>query len=212
MNATVAVKICGVRDAATALAAARSGADFVGVVFADSSPRKITESAARGVVAALEAEAPRCMPVALFVDQPRHPALGWWPGIVQLHGDERLDAVRSLASHGVRVWKALPWDEERVRLWSGCADVEAIVVDGPKPGSGLAFDHECLARMRSLIVPRLIVAGGLTPATVGAAIRTVHPWGVDVSSGVERERGVKDIHLIDAFVTAARQAARPPQL
>lgn len=203
------VKICGVRDAATALAAARAGAEFVGVVFAASSPRAVDEAVARSIAAALEERSPACTPVALFVDQPRHPALAWWPGIVQLHGDERIDEVRSLVDRGVRVWKALAWEEERVRLWSGATEPEAIVVDGPKPGSGLSFDHEALALMRGLIAPRLVLAGGLTPATVGAAIRTVRPWCVDVSSGVERERGVKDVHLIEAFIAAARQAARP---
>ena len=203
------VKICGVRDAATALAAARAGADFVGVIFAAASPRTVDEAVARSIVAALEASAPECTPVALFVDQPRHPALGWWPGIVQLHGSERLDEVRSLTDRGVRTWKAIPWDEERVRLWSGAAEPEAIVVDGPKAGSGISFDHEALAQMRGLIAPHLVLAGGLTPASVGSASRTVRPWCVDVSSGVERERGVKDIHLIEAFIAAARQAARP---
>lgn len=203
------VKICGVRDAATALACARAGAEFVGVVFAAASPRTVDEAVARSIVAALETSAPDCTPVALFVDQPRHPALGWWPGIVQLHGSERLDEVRSLTERGVRTWKAIPWDEERVRLWSGATEPEAIVVDGPKAGSGISFDHEALALMRGLIAPHLVLAGGLTPASVGGAIRTVRPWCVDVSSGVERERGVKDIHLIEAFIAAARQAARP---
>jgi phosphoribosylanthranilate isomerase len=77
-------------------------------------------------------------------------------------------------------------------------------VDAPSGGSGDVFDHTAFAAVRASLSTPLIVAGGLTPETVSTAMAQLHPWGVDVSSGVERERGTKDAGLIAAFCAAVR--------
>ena len=93
-----------------------------------------------------------------------------------------------------------------MRCWNACADVDALLVDGPDPGSGQAFDHDELAALMPELTKPLILAGGLTPENVGEAIRRVRPYAVDVSSGVESAPGIKDPAKIAAFCAAVRAA------
>jgi phosphoribosylanthranilate isomerase len=90
-----------------------------------------------------------------------------------------------------------------VRRWDACAAVDTLVVDGPRGGGGRGFDHAALAPMVPGLLARVLLAGGLAPGSVRAAIDAVRPWGVDVSSGVERERGTKDAGLVADFCLAA---------
>ncbi len=201
------VKICGVTQPEHAQAAAAAGAAMVGLVFAPGSPRLIDRAQAQRILALLP---PGVEPVALLVDADRdHPVLDWWRpgGRVQLHGHEDEAACERIAARGFRVMKGFAFSAQAVRRWDACAAVDALVVDGPIGGGGVAFDHESLAQMLPGLRARVLLAGGLTPQTVAAAIACVAPWGVDVSSGVERERGVKDAQLIRDFCAAA--GARP---
>jgi phosphoribosylanthranilate isomerase len=113
------------------------------------------------------------------------------------------------------VIKAVRFDPATIRaeleLWGDVEEVDAILIDGSAGGKGVAFDWSALADAvggpgAPKVEKPLFLAGGLTPENVGAAIRAVRPFAVDVSSGVERERGKKDHALISAFCAAVRQA------
>lgn len=197
----VRVKICGVRTPDDARAAAEAGASMVGLVFAEGSPRKVDRAQAEAILSALP---PGVEPVALLADAAAdHPVLAWWRGRVQLHGNEDEATCAAIAARGHALMRGFAFSPDAVRRWDTCAAVDTLVVDGPRGGSGVAFDHAALASLVPGLRARVLLAGGLTPANVAEAIRAVRPWGVDVSSGVERERGVKDHALIRAFCRAA---------
>ncbi len=188
--------------------AATLGADAVGFVVADASPRRVTVEAVHQLVAATP---PGVTPVVVLRDQPDHPVLaGRVPGVVaQLHGGEDEAACAAArAATGRLVVRGFAFDPEAVARWDACPDVGLLLVDGPRPGSGEAFDHADLAaRLPELRTP-VALAGGLAPDTVAGAIAGVRPWMVDVSSGVERRRGEKDPELLAAFLGAVAAADR----
>jgi phosphoribosylanthranilate isomerase len=208
------VKICGIRDVAGMEAAAAAGADLIGFVFFPPSPRAVTPEAA----AALAATGPGPGRVGLFVDPTDaelDAVLAAVPlDIVQLHGEEtpaRCAEVR--ARCGRPVMKALGIaarsDLDELERYAPVVDrflLDAKAPPGaPLPGGNAApFDWSVVAGAE---IPRpWLLAGGLTPDNVAEAIRTAGAPGVDVSSGVERARGVKDPGRIAAFVRAARLA------
>jgi len=213
-----AVKVCGVTIAADAIAAATWGARFLGINLWPGSARYVPLSGAAPLVAAIRAVVPDVSVVGVFVDaQPETIAeavrtIGL--DVVQLHGAEPPADCSTVATlTGVRVWKAV-----QVRGSSDTHDlgrwpVDAILLDAPSPGrggSGTRFDWT-LARAAVLAHPshRILLAGGLTPENVGAAIGAVAPWAVDVASGVEREPGVKDLVKLRAFLSAAQAPVEP---
>jgi len=211
----VEVKICGVRDAATARAALGAGADWIGLVFWPRSPRALTPAEAAAAVAE---GAPRR--VGLFVD-PDDAAidavLAALPlDLIQLHGSEspeRASAIR--ARFGLPVMKALGIAEAAdlgaLDRYAGAVD-RFLLDSKPRPGDALPGGNGHgfpwhLAASRPIPRPDgapWMLAGGLTPDTVAAAIAASGAGAVDVSSGVERARGVKDPALVAAFVRAAR--------
>lgn len=201
------IKICGVRDAETAKAAVAAGADAIGVVRATGSPRCATDDELRAVARALP---PFVELVIVFRDQ--RPAA--WRAAerlvaplvprLQLHGEEE---ERLVARASRAVIRGVPFSEEAIARWARCPDVAALLLDGASPGSGQGFDHARLAAVAGAagLMP-LILAGGLDAENVGEAIRAVHPWAVDVSSGVESAPGEKDHDRIRAFCAAVRAA------
>ncbi len=209
------VKICGIKDAAALDAARRAGADMVGFVFFPPSPRAVTANQA-GVLARSYTVGPKR--VGLFVDPDDTTlaaALAEVPlDILQLHGEEspaRAGEIR--ARFGKPVMKALGIGSKAdlARLADYADQVDYFLLDArPPPGSALpggtalAFDW---ALMKNETPPRpWLLAGGLTPANVAEAIAASGAPGVDVSSGVERARGIKDPAAIAAFVAAAKGA------
>lgn len=209
----VEVKICGIRDADGLDAAVEAGADYIGFVFFPPSPRAVGLAQA-GALAARHAGGP--VRVGLFVDPSDDTlaaTLAAVPlGLIQLHGEEtpaRAAAIR--ARFGVPVMKALgigaPEDLAAVDAFAPVVD--RFLFDakpppgGPLPGGNAQPFEWRLMAGRAIPRPWLL-AGGLTPGNVAGAIRTAGAPGVDVSSGVERERGVKDPALIRAFVAAAK--------
>jgi len=148
--------------------------------------------------------------VGLFVDEPPHRvrevAQQVGLDIVQLHGHEPPEVVAALIDLGV--FKVVR-DAAEVAQYEA---VQAVMFDAPQHGdelpggTGRSFDWQTLSQTDRANWPPIIVAGGLTAANVGEAIELFHPWAVDVSSGVESSRGVKDHDKINAFCDAVRKA------
>ena len=208
------VKICGLSDDAGLEAALAAGADMVGFVFFAPSPRHIEPAVARALGRAVRGRARK---VALTVDAD-DAALATViealdPDILQLHGresPERVAAVR--ARFGLPVMRALAMagkdDLARVERFEGIADYFLFDAAAPQDavvpgGNGAVFDWSLLAGVATR-TPWLL-AGGLTAETVASAIRATGAPGVDVSSGVETTRGVKDVAKIARFVAAVRR-------
>jgi phosphoribosylanthranilate isomerase len=210
------IKICGIGRVEDALAAARAGADAIGLVCYESAARYVPPGVAREILTKLP---PFVTPVGLFVDSPviqvralagplrlRH---------IQLHGHEDAKCVRELPEFvvikAVRVARETfaaemnAWKEEIRR--GGLSHFRGIVLetaaDAPG-GTGLVNDwdfvRECQAQGLFDGLPPIIAAGGLTPGNVAEVVRTLHPWAVDVSSGVEVTKGIKSAEKIEAFV------------
>jgi phosphoribosylanthranilate isomerase len=104
------------------------------------------------------------------------------------------------------VIRAVPFEEATVRNWDTCEGVDRLLIDSARAGSGTAFDHEALEPMLNALTTPIIVAGGLTPESIGDVIRRLRPWGVDVSSGVESAPGIKNPALIHEFCAAVHEA------
>lgn len=213
--AAVRVKICGLRTLEALTAALDAGADEAGFVFFPASPRHVSlEDAARLAAAA----AGRADVVALTVDADdaliEEIMMHVRPQVLQLHGHESIERTRDLARrHRVKIWKAMPVsalsDVDAARMFVSAAD--KILFDAKPPrnarhpgGNGLTFDWSLLTAANDM---PFVLSGGLTPATVAAAITQTGATAVDVSSGVESAPGVKDAALISAFVRAAKSVA-----
>jgi phosphoribosylanthranilate isomerase len=202
------IKICGVTDEASALAAAECGADAIGLVFVKASPRCVTPDVAWSIVDALP---PFVSSVGLFVNAS---ADEYWDTreecpfhYGQLHGTEAEPVVREC---GPDIIKAVRYGSETIEAdllkWSRVEEVNAVLVDGGPGGTGDALDWGGLAAVAGRCDHPVMLAGGLTAENVGEAIRIVRPFAVDVSSGVESSPGVKDAGRIAAFCAAVRAA------
>ena len=212
------VKICGITRVEDAMAATHAGADAIGLVLWAGSPRNVAFEQGRAIAAAV---APFVAIVGLFVDpEPGHvrAALANLPlDFLQFHGAEPPDFCRSF---GRRYFKAVPVAvnatgvvllEYAARYSDACGLLFDAPPSGGLPGgTGHTFDWDALPR--NLAQP-LILSGGLSAANVGAAIRRLKPWAVDVSSGVEAIgadgrtiRGTKDPARIAAFIEEVRNA------
>jgi phosphoribosylanthranilate isomerase len=126
-------------------------------------------------------------------------------GAIQLHGVESIEDTQWVSSRTRWTIKAFPAGHRNIERFAEYG-AQTLLIDGANPGSGELFDWRLA---EGVVDPtRLIVSGGLRPENVGAAIEHLHPWGVDVSSGVEASPGIKDPVKLKAFITAAHAAAR----
>ncbi len=214
------VKICGITNLEDALVAARAGADFLGFVFYNQSPRFVPPGRAAEIVSALRAElGPRCPRlVGVFVDAPVEEVRAVLDTVgldlAQLHGSEPPAEVRALQPRAFKAIRPQSRGEAEANLalyYDVVPQDEAVpqfLMDAYHPwqfgGTGIMADLAVAMLIARRV--RLLLAGGLTPETVGEVIRRVRPWGVDVSSGVERAKGVKDHARVRAFVEAVRRA------
>jgi len=201
------VKVCGITCLDDALSAVESGADAIGLIFVEGTPRYVTPAVAAAIVAELP---PFICPVGVFWDHPpAHVATivaECGLGAVQLHGVEPPDVV---AAAPVPVLKSI-----KVRDAQDLAQLDrykpaAFLLDSParwSEGEARAPIAWTLAR-EATARGRVILAGGLTPETVSEAVRVARPWGVDVNSGVEAAPGRKDPAKVERFIRAARAAA-----
>jgi phosphoribosylanthranilate isomerase len=202
-----AVKICGITRPEDALAAARCGAHAIGLVFYRPSPRYVTPDKARDIIRKLP---PFVTTVGLFVDAPAgevSDVLSVAPvNLLQFHGAETPEFCRRFGLpylKAVRVRAGV----DLLQYASDYHDAKALLldafVDGTHGGTGETFDWNLIPRELPLPV---VLSGGLDAHNVADAIRKVRPWAVDVSSGVETGKGIKDAAKITAFMSGVRNA------
>lgn len=201
------IKICGITRPEDGVAVADAGGDAIGLVFYGPSPRNVTLAQAAAIVAALP---PFITVVGLFVnpaDDKIRDVLDAVPlGLLQFHGDEPASVC---GAYGLPYIKALRMaaDADVTATIANYPEAQGILLDGYQAGvaggTGQVFEWQSVPK--GLKKP-IILAGGLIPQNVTGAIVQVHPYAVDVSSGVEITKGVKDISKISAFIKAVRSA------
>lgn len=201
------IKICGITRVEDALAAAQLGAHAIGLVFFAGSPRAVTPQQARDIIAALP---PFVVPVGLFVNadvQAVRATIAAAPvQLLQFHGDETPHYCAGFGLPYLRAVRVRPG----VDLLQYAREFHAArgllldaYVDGVHGGTGATFDWSLIPR--DLPVP-VVLSGGLHAENVTEAVRRVRPWAVDVSSGVESAKGIKDVRKMAAFMTGVRNA------
>lgn len=219
------IKICGIKDVATAQAVVAAGANAIGLNFYQPSVRCVEVSTATEIVAAVGSQVE---PVGVFVNHALEEIIATCRATnltsIQLHGDESPEFIATLQEHSpaeacgpLKTYRAFRVDRE-----SGCVPISEYLakcrelgvclagclvdalIPGEYGGTGHTAPWDLLSEQYdSDRWPRLIVAGGLTPENVANAIQATAPFGIDVASGVESERGVKDLTLVRNFVAAA---------
>ncbi|HEY4056683.1 MAG TPA: phosphoribosylanthranilate isomerase [Kofleriaceae bacterium] len=211
------VKICGITRVEDAAFASSAGADFIGLNFWPRSKRFLHPTYAHAVVDAAHLarndDAPELQVIGVFVDPHIDDLIAVCSKVeldaIQLHGDESPERVRELsAAAGLPAWKAVAATADSIAhldTWP----VDTLLLDTPsagKGGSGHTFDWSLAVAARSHLGHRkLLLAGGLIPSNLAAAIAQVAPWAVDVASGVESAPGIKDHSKLAAFIAAARR-------
>lgn len=201
------IKICGITTVADARSAVDCGADAIGLVFYARSPRAVTMEQAAAIAAAVP---PFVTVVALFVDEPADSVQRILNGVaidmLQFHGSESAQFCDQFARPWIKALRVKPG----VDLDAACQEYRqgrGILLDswqeGVPGGTGTAFDWSLA--MQSLPLP-VVLAGGLNENNVGAAMARLRPAAVDVSGGVERAPGSKDVHKIKRFIAAVRSA------
>jgi phosphoribosylanthranilate isomerase len=201
----VRVKICGLTRVEDALAAAAAGADAIGLVFVEKSPRFVKFEQARAIAAALP---PFITIVGLFVDASAariREVLGQVPlDLLQFHGRETPEDCQQFGYPYIKVVRMVP-DVDLVAEAQRYVQAAGLLLDAYDPqlagGTGATFDW---TQVPTNIGKPVILAGGLTPENVARAIQAVQPYAVDVSSGVEQSKGIKDAAKIAAFIRNAQ--------
>ncbi|PYJ03165.1 MAG: phosphoribosylanthranilate isomerase [Verrucomicrobia bacterium] len=204
----VKVKICGITNAPDGLAAAQAGADALGFVFYDQSPRSISVQQAGAIIRQLP---PFLVKVGVFVNAPEdlvYRAIAECGlNLLQFHGDEPPDYCVQFGLMSMKAFRV-----RDAQSLQGLADykTDAWLLDAYAPdkvgGTGQQFNWDLALETQKLGRP-IFLAGGLTPENVAEAVRRVRPYAVDVSSGVETAPGKKDHAKVRAFIQAAKQTA-----
>ncbi|MFB5580487.1 phosphoribosylanthranilate isomerase [Bacillus albus] len=202
------VKICGITNIETAKRACEYGADALGFVFAESK-RKITLEQAKEIITELPAHV---LKVGVFVNESveviQKIADGCGLTHVQLHGDEDNHQIKRLNIPSI---KAIGVTSEADMKNAQAYETDYILFDSPKEkfhgGNGKTFSWELLTHMPKELREKTILAGGLNALNIEEAIRTIQPYMVDVSSGVETE-GKKDVEKIKQFIKKAKECSK----
>ena len=201
------VKICGITSVGDAAAAVAAGADAVGLMFCAASPRRISVETAQTIERTLP---PGILRVGVFADPaPEEVFLAMRQcglNLLQFHGHETPEFCRQF---GIMTMKAFRIRDAQSLLEIANYQTDAYLLDSGVPGlaggTGVTFNWALAVEARTFGRP-IFLAGGLTPANVAEAVRTVRPYAVDVSSGVEQSPGKKDAQKMRAFIDAARAA------
>ncbi|MDQ0119898.1 phosphoribosylanthranilate isomerase [Pseudarthrobacter sp902506025] len=199
------VKVCGLSTPESVREAVDAGADAVGFVLT-ASPRVVSPSQAASLLAGVP---DGVTPIGVFRDEPvadaiaiaRAAGLEW----IQLHGDRSRADVATVHDAGMKLVRAITMGagQDEFEDWGE----DLLLIDAAVPGSGESWDYSSVAALPVLQGRNWLLAGGLEAANVGQAAAAANAWGVDVSSGVEATRGVKDLAKVRAFVQAAKAAA-----
>ncbi|MGC3965218.1 MAG: phosphoribosylanthranilate isomerase [Rhodocyclaceae bacterium] len=206
MNPRTRIKICGLTREADVAAAVRAGADAIGFVFYAKSPRAVDIERARALCRIVPAFVST---VGLFVNEDPgrvREVLAEVPlSLLQFHGDERAADCERYARPYIKAARVMP-GLDLVDYAAGFPSASGLLLDAfveGYGGGGQTFDWSLIPAGLSL---PLILSGGLHPKNVEQAVRQVRPWAVDVSSGVEQGKGIKDAALIEAFISGVRNA------
>ena len=206
MNVRTRIKICGVRRESDVEAAVEAGADAIGLVFYAPSPRHQSVSRAAELARALPAFV---TPVGLFVNaalQEVEASVAAIPGLMlQFHGDETPGFCARFARPYLKAVRMVP-GVDLLDSSRRFASAQALLLDAPVEaygGGGKVFDWSLVP---ASVARPVVLSGGLHAGNVIVGIQQVRPWAVDVSSGVESTRGVKDAALIRGFCEAVREA------
>ena len=201
------VKICGITRAEDARAVVDHGADALGLVFYENSPRFVSREQASSIAAGV---APLVTTVGLFVnpaaDFVRETLAGVPLGLLQFHGTESNDQCKQFGLPFIKSI-AVSDDLDVLSCMQGYPDATGFILDAWQPqthgGGGVAFDWN---KVPAKSPAPVILAGGLTPDNVAAAILATHPYAVDVSSGVEISKGIKSAEKIAAFMKGVTES------
>lgn len=207
---SVKVKICGITSVADGVAAAEAGADMLGLMFYERSPRHISFATAAEISRALS---PFVVKVGVFVNPDEDTvmrAIGeCGVTLLQFHGEETPEFCTQFAAMTMKAFRVR--DAASLSALPNYA-TDAYLLDAYSPaahgGTGAKFNWDLAIEAKQHGKP-IFLAGGLTPENIGAAVRQVEPFGVDVSSGVESAPGQKDHAKVRAFIEAVRQSQRP---
>ena len=204
------IKICGLTSETDAIAAAEAGADAIGLVFYPPSPRSLTLERALRIRRALP---PFVGTVALFVNAAeadvREVIDVLRPALVQFHGDETPEECARYGHPFLRAARMRP-GLDLVNFAARYRQAQALLLDAfveGYGGGGEVFDWSLIPRSANFPI---VLSGGLRASNVAQAVVRVRPWAVDVSSGVERAKGVKDVEAMRRFVAAVREADASP--
>ena len=207
------IKICGITREEDLAAAVAAGADALGFVFYASSPRYVTPQRAAQLMVQVPAFVSK---VGLFVNESAaqvRAALALAPlDLLQFHGDEDAAFCSQFGRAWIKAARVKPGFDllEYATAFAGASGVSGLLLDAHVEGyggGGKTFDWSLIPR--SLPLP-VILSGGLHPGNIAQAIRAVRPWAVDVSSGVESARGIKDAQKITEFIAGVRDADAGP--
>lgn len=205
---SVKVKICGITNVEDAEAAVEAGADLLGFVFAEESPRCVSiEQAAR----IAQVVPPYILRVGLFVNAPEelvmHAMNACGLQLLQFHGEETADYCRQFGAMSMKAFRVKgPETIQALIEFPTDAWLLDAFVPGQRGGTGHSFNWNLAVEAVNLGRP-VFLAGGLTPENVAEAVRSVQPYGVDVSSGVEASPGKKDHAKVRQFIQAAKAAS-----
>lgn len=217
------VKICGLTNLEDALAAAEAGADLLGFILYPKSPRYVAPEKIAEIVTGVRAAfavPPRC--VGVFVNVSTAQVIATLDqtklDLAQLHGDESAAEVAALHGRGFKAVRPIGLEDALSFVATfaaiGADAGPAMLIDAYDPhaygGTGQRADWGAAAVVAQR-VSHLLLAGGLTPDNVAAAVQVVRPWGVDVASGVEARPGRKDHAKVRAFIAAAKIATSIPR-
>jgi phosphoribosylanthranilate isomerase len=202
----VFVKICGITNEEDGLLAVAMGADAVGFVFAPGSSRQIAVAQARDIARRLP---PEVMTVGVFRDEAPQRVVEMVNAAglhgVQLHGHETPAEGKWVRQRVQFLIQAFAAGDRMLERLDEYTAADAVMIDSSTPGSGQVFDWVLAEGLP--LDRRVILAGGLDPDNVADAVHRIHPWGVDVSTGVEKSPGRKDASKVMRFINNAKDAA-----